>query len=86
MALIKLNRRAYFIDCDNVKVTKVSNGRWEVEYDFDTDKPGRKFLVIGGVQSGGAYNEWFCHHPEFYGDTWVPKNSMIAAIKCGVAY
>jgi hypothetical protein len=80
MALITLNRRSYFIDCDTIEITPVSNGRWSVTYDRST------FLVVGGVKSGGAAHEWFCHHPLFYGDAWVPCGSMVQAIKLGVQY
>lgn len=82
MALIKLNRRSYYLPVRSVEVKKVSNGRFEVTYDDN-----RSFLVIGGVASGGAYNEWFCHHPEFYGDdAYLPTKSMIEAIRLGCQY
>jgi hypothetical protein len=81
MALIKINGRLKHFDCDSIEVKKVSNGRWEVTYNED-----RKFIVVGGRESGGHRHEWFCYHPEFYGEQWISTNSMVAAIKMGVAY
>jgi hypothetical protein len=80
MALIKINGRSRFFDTDKIEITQVSNGRWKVTYDRSD------FLVIGGVHSGGAANEWFCHHPLFYGDAWLPCRSMVEAIRLGVQY
>jgi NAD(P)H-dependent flavin oxidoreductase YrpB (nitropropane dioxygenase family) len=81
MALVTINGREHFLDASEVTITKVSNGRWSVAYDG-----GNEFLVIGGRESGGHAWEWFCHHPKFYGDRWLPTRSMVAAIKLGVAY
>lgn len=82
MALLKINARPHFIDCDTIEVKKVSNGRFEVSYE-----PGNhKFLVIGGRESGGAAHEWFCYHPLFFGEEWVPCRSKVEAIKKGVQY
>jgi hypothetical protein len=78
--LLKINNRQYFIDADHIDVTPVSAGRYEVSYH------GRTFTVVGGRASGGGEREWFCHHPEFYGDVWLPTNSMIAAIRMGVQF
>lgn len=91
MALTKINGRLYFFDCDTIEITPISNGRWNVTYnrvmrDDEVISEGRSFIVVGGRNSGGAANEWFCHHPEFYGDQWLPCNSMVKAIKLGVAY
>lgn len=80
MALAKINGRTKFFDTSKFEMRKVSNGRWEVEYD------GGTFLVVGGLQSGGARHEWFCYHPTFYGESWVPANSMVRAIELGVTY
>lgn len=81
MALLKLNRHTYFLDVNTVEVVKVSDGRWEVTFDGD-----RKFLVIGGRESGGSSREWFCYRPEMFGETWVPFTSKIAAIRAGCSY
>ena len=80
MALVKINGRTKFVKTDKFEMQKVGSGRWEVKYDRGS------FTVIGGLESGGAANEWFCHHPEFYGDNWVPAKSMVQAIELGVAY
>ena len=81
MALIKINGRTNFFNVDKIEIKKVSNGRWEVAYDGDN-----KFLVVGGRQSGGASNEWFCCHPKFYGERWLPTKSMVEAIRLGAVY
>lgn len=81
MAIITINTRKYFVDAETVEFKPVSNGRWEVTYNGS-----RTFTVVGGIKSGGAAHEWFVHHPEFFGDVWVPRNSMIAAIRTGIAY
>lgn len=92
MAIITINTRKYFVNCNSISIAPVSNGRWEVTYDRDLDadgeviNEGRKFIVIGGRKAGGAAHEWWVHHPEFYGDTWLPTSSMIAAVRTGVAY
>lgn len=80
MALLKINGRTKFFNCDSIAMKKVSNGRWEITYDR------AKFLVVGGRESGGARHEWFCYHPEFYGENWLPCNSMVEAITKGIAY
>jgi hypothetical protein len=81
MALAKINGRVKFFNCDSIEITPVSNGRWKVTYDGDKD-----FIVVGGKDSGGRSNEWFCYHPTFYGEDWVPCASMVRAIELGVAY
>jgi hypothetical protein len=81
MATARINGRLKFFDCDSIAITEVSSGRFEVTYDDE-----RTFTVLGGRKSGGAAHEWFCHHPLFYGDAWLPKNSMVEAIKAGVQY
>jgi hypothetical protein len=81
MAMLTINGRKKFFKCDSIALKKVSNGRWEVTYDGD-----RSFLVVGGLESGGARHEWFCYHPLFYGDSWVPAKSMVEAIRLGVQY
>jgi hypothetical protein len=91
MALAKINGRNYFINVDTIEITPVSNGRWEVTYDrkeFEGEvvNEGRKFLVVGGTKSGGAADEWFVHHPLFFGEEWLPTNSMVKAIKLGAQY
>lgn len=82
MALLKINGKSHFINCDEIAVKPVSNGRWEVSY----DNGRHSFLVVGGTASGGARHEWFCSHPLFFGDEWLPTRSMVAAIKLGVQY
>lgn len=91
MALAKINGRKHFFNCNTLAISPVSNGRWSVTYDRvedggDVISEGRSFLVVGGRHSGGRSNEWFCHHPEFYGDNWLPCKSMVEAVKLGVAY
>jgi len=81
MALLKLRRHLYHLPCDTISIKKVSNGRWEVTYDGD-----RTFIVVGGKEAGGSTHEWWCHHPLFYGEQYVPANSKIAAIRLGVQY
>lgn len=80
MALVKINGRTKYFDTTKFTLTKISNGRWEVAYDAG------KFMVVGGRESGGAAHEWFCYHPEFYGENWLPVRSMVSAIEMGVAY
>jgi hypothetical protein len=81
MALLKLNRHLYFLNCDSIEIKKVSNGRWEVTYDGD-----RTFVVVGGKEAGGSVREWWVHHPLFYGEQYLPTTSKIAAIRLGVQY
>lgn len=80
MALAKINGRTHFLNCDEIRIVPVSNGRWTVEFD------GRSFVVVGGIHSGGARDEWFCYSPEMYGEAWLPCRSMVAAVKLGVVY
>jgi len=80
MALVKINGRTHYFDCRELEITKVSSGRYEVTFD------GRTFSVIGGRESGGAKNEWFCHYPLMYGEQWLPAKSMVEAIRLGVVY
>lgn len=80
MALVKINGRTKFFDTDKFSMQKIGSGRWGVTYDRGT------FVVVGGRQSGGAAHEWFCYHPEFYGEQWVPAKSMVDAITKGVVY
>ena len=80
MALVTINSHLHFFDATDVKITKVSNGRWNVVFD------GHEFTVVGGRHSGGASNEWFCHRPLIYGDRWVPCKSMVAALRLGITY
>jgi hypothetical protein len=82
MALVTVNTRKYFIDADEVRIEKVSNGRYAVSY----EPGGHSFIVVGGVESGGAAHEWYCHHPLFFGDAWLATKSMIAAIRQGVQW
>jgi hypothetical protein len=42
--------------------------------------------VSAGRASGGGPREWFVHHPEMFGDKWIPHTSMIAAIRMGACY
>lgn len=81
MALLKLNGKTYFLECDSLEVEEVSSGRWSITMDGY-----HKFTVIGGRKSGGASNEWFCHEPRLYGEAYLPTKSMIAAIKLGAQY
>lgn len=80
MALKKINGRIHFFNCDELEIEPVSAGRHRVAYD------GREFVIVGGRASGGAANEWFVHHPLFFGDTWLPAKSMVAALKLGIQY
>jgi len=82
MALVKINGRTQFFNVSDMEITKLSNGHFEVSYDGGE----RSFRVMGGRESGGAANEWFCHHPEFYGNTWMNAKSMVEAIRLGAVY
>jgi len=92
MALVKINGRLKFFDVDTLEIKKVSNGRWEVTYDRkiasdgEVLNEGRKFIVVGGRESGGRSNEWFCYYPEFYGEDWLPTKSMVESIRLGAVY
>lgn len=79
--ILKLNGKSHFLNCDSLTIEKVGNGRFAVTMDSNI-----KFDVIGGRESGGAANEWFCHCPRLYGESWVATDSMIAAIKAGAQY
>ncbi len=57
--LVKINGRTRFFDTDKLVITKVSGGKWSVEYD------GGTFTIVGGRHSGGARSEWFIHWPRF---------------------
>ena len=80
MALVSINGRKNFFNTSKFEMRKVGSGKWEIEYDRGT------FTVIGGRESGGEAHEWFVHHPEFYGEQWLPTNSMVEAIRKGVVY
>ncbi len=80
MALLKLRRHTYFLDCDAVKVEQVSAGRFTVTL----QGPDRVFTVIGGRASGGTAHEWFVHAPDVLGDKHHPCGSMIAAIRAAL--
>lgn len=80
MALLKLRRHTYFLDCDAVTVEQVSNGRFTVTL----QGPDRAFQVIGGRASGGSAREWFVYAPDVLGDKYHPCTSMIAAIRAGL--
>jgi hypothetical protein len=92
MAILKLRRHTYFVNVNSIKVTQVSAGRFNVTYDRNVSEDGevinegRSFTVIGGRASGGTAREWFVHHPEFYGEEWLPCTSMIQAIRLGAQY
>jgi len=80
MALIKINGRSMFLDCDSITIEKVGNGRWVCDY-------GRaKFDIIGRKASGGAANEWFVRNVEFFGNDYLRVKSMRAAVKLGVQF
>lgn len=83
MALARIFGDLQFFDCDELKVSPVSAGRWEIHVK-NVGGEDRKFIVVGGKKSGGASNEWFCHCPEFYGEEWIPAKSMVQAIRYGV--
>lgn len=82
MAILKLNGKTHFLNVNSIEVKETARGRWQVSY----DNGARTFTVLGGRRSGGSARDWFCHHPEFYGDAWLPANSMIEAIKLGAQY
>jgi hypothetical protein len=91
MAIAKINGRSKFFNCDSLEIVPASNGRWSVTYnrdviDGEVINEGHTFTVVGGRKSGGSAHEWFCHHPLFYGDTWVPCKSMVRALELGIAY
>lgn len=91
MALLKLRRHTYFINVTNIEVTQVSNGRFQVRYDFDRVdgelvNEGRTFTVVGGRASGGTARDWWVRHELFYGDQDLHCTSMIAAIRMGAVY
>lgn len=90
MALLRINSRLHFFNCDSITVEPVSNGRWKVTYDnsvvYDAESEGHSFIIVGGKKSGGRSNEWFCYHPLFFGEEWMPCKSMVEAIKLGVQY
>jgi hypothetical protein len=92
MAILKINGRDKFFNCDTIELTPTGNGRWSVTYnrklndDGEVIDQGRTFDILGGTQSGGAADEWACRHPVFYGDRWLDCRSMVAAIELGVTY
>ena len=81
MALFNLNGKQHFINVRSIDIAEVGAGRFEVTYDSD-----RTFLVSGGTKAGGSSRDWFVQHELFYGDKWLPANSMIEAIKLGAQY
>ena len=81
MTILKLNGKQHFINVNSVEIAEVGSGRFEVTYDND-----RTFLVSGGLKAGGSSRDWFVKHELFYGDNWLPANSMIEAIKLGAQY
>lgn len=81
MSILKLNGKTHFLNVNSLEVKEVASGRYEVCYDGD-----RTFTVLGGRRAGGSSRDWFCHHPLFYGDTWLPCSSMVEAIKLGAQY
>jgi hypothetical protein len=80
MALLKINGRPKFFNCDEIKVEQAGPGKFTVTYDRS------EFTVVGGRAAGGRSTEWFCHHPLFYGEQWLRANSMVEAIRLGVQY
>lgn len=82
MALLKLRRHTYFLDCDKVEVTPISAGRFKVV--FSWGDLTRECTVVGGRASGGAAHEWFVHAPDVLGNKWHPCGSMIAAIRAAL--
>lgn len=82
MALLKLRRHTYFLDCDAVTVEKISNGRFAVT--FSWGEFSRSCIVVGGRESGGTAHEWFVSAPDVLGDAWYPCGSMIAAIRAAL--
>jgi len=81
MALLLVNGREYFIDVASIEVYELGGGSCAIQYDGS-----HQFLIVGGRKSGGASNEYFCHHPELYGNQWLPCKSKIEAIKLGAQY
>jgi hypothetical protein len=77
---VKMNGRTYFVDSRVCEITEVSAGRFSVEYDRTS------FEVLGGRKSGGAAHEWFVRNELFFGDRWLPCNSMIEAVRKGIQY
>lgn len=77
MALVRINGAVKFFDCNSLKITPISSGKWSISIDDGY----RKATIIGGRKSGGDSREWFVHCPEIYGDHWLPVNSMVAAIR-----
>lgn len=80
MALLKLRRHTYFLNCDAVTVTPVSAGRFKVTF----QGPDRECTIIGGRASGGSAHEWFVYAPDVLGDKYHPCGSMIAAIRAAL--
>lgn len=77
---VKINGRIYSVDSDRCEITKTGSGRFSIEYDRTS------FEVIGGRKSGGAAHEWFVRNELFFGDQWLPCNSMIEAVRKGIQY
>lgn len=76
MALIKINGRLRFFNCEKIEIKKISSGRWNVKAD------DHEFIVVGGRKSGGASNEWFLNDPRY--SQWHQCDSMVKAIRWGV--
>jgi len=81
MALLKLNGKLHFINVRDIELAEVGAGRFEVTYDND-----RTFCVSGGTKAGGSRRDRSVKHELFYGDKWLPANSLIEAIKLGAQY
>ena len=76
MALVKINRRTYFIEGVR-SVTRVSPSRFRIETNQGT------YLAIGGRRAGGAANEWWVQQD---GGTdlingQIACNSLVACVR-----
>lgn len=80
MALAKINGRMQFFDTDRLEIKEEAAGRFTISYDKGD------FQVSGGRAAGGSARDWFVRNELFYGDRWLPANSMVEAIKMGVQY
>lgn len=79
MPMHKINGRSYYLSCENLTITKVGNGT------FDVVSDGRESRIVGGRESGGAPHEWFVYCPGLYGERYVPTTSKIEALRMCVA-
>lgn len=80
MALLKINGREHYVMADEASLVHEGKGKYRLRYD------GREAQIMGGSASGGGMHDWFFYNELYYGDRWLPANSLVDAVKRAIAY